>query len=911
MARYDTHGYDLLFQLSEAEFNHRLAALFANGEGEVPQEIRREFNRGGVQGDFKFLFDTPWVDLSEDPRSDPRVNQYDWNGADVSVSDTDIISLFIPFSEGWVRTAGGNIEVSNIDGCILVQQSLEVYEAPNPPDEERDYFDIGLDFTDPDIPVFSPEHCDPEEIDGLETIHVGFTPETVTRLTDDPNVPIVEPVRNNIEQETEWLFECGVQQRSAIPQSIGVVPDSEHPLVPAERPQVKVLRGVGSNAVAVLIPTLPDSSGQRNRIEEVHVTGSQPAVVLIDAATLISELVCPQIAESVNLDEAAFDSDAPCRFRGKHELSTNSKFIDTLYLTELDVAVTDGHITVTGSFTGNGQQVLPYDISGTFEIDVHLELEDNEINVGVDLHDPDVNIDFHDGILAAAHVLAWVTGGVLRAIFTGVVAFIGDVIAESIASNVAGETLKNKLSDVGDDGIPLAETADGFEFTGLSLTEEALVLRGHPTQQGNVPVRAAAEAVYPSAVAVDLDTGEVHTAPGSPPDGADVRLPGGSEDDITAHSSAHLDLLSPPAELFEVAWYHRLSPVDLEQVKFEGSQYIDAIPGSRIPERQTPAMGDALVFAVRTSENRYAKCLVWWQESGFGWPGGLHFEYVTYDRPTPEIELGFETEFPQKEEIESGTENWGTVTCHPSFRVNGEVYGGGLETERGESEYTIYEVSRQVTVTATPKLLALPLAQVEWRLDGQVLAGQGTVTVDGHDVDYAVDDSILEPTIEVTTEFGKDLFAKLCVTMVDDRGIREETCHDFTLDRRHKTGGRPPISPADINEEIARCLGGPIPTQPVLPIEEDPWWGNARPDPPPPIRPYDPAGPLLGVDPLPDWALETVDGLPTGDNGGGVTPAVSEETVLSDEQTVSAPVDDLRLALERGMDLDLSGPRFR
>lgn len=910
MARYDTHGYDLLFQLSEAEFNDRLAALFAQGGGRVPQETRREFDSMGFQGDFKFLFDTPWVDLSEDPSTDPIVDQYDWNGADLSVSDTDTITLFIPFSEAWIRTDGGDIELSNIDGCILVQQSLEVYEAPDPPDEKGEYFDIGLDFTDPDNPVRSPQQCDPTEIDGVETIHVGFTPRTVTRLTDVPPVPLVEPVRNNVELETERLFECAVQHRAIIPQSIEVAPGSDNPLTATDL-EVKVLGGTGSNAIAVLMPTLPDSTGHRSRIDEVHVTEAEPAAVLIDTATLISEFVCPPIADSIGLQESEFDSGSPCRFRGRHELPVENEYVDELYLTELNVAGADGHLEVTGSFTGSGQKVVPYNISGTFEIVVSLSLDGNEIAVDVDMKEPEVNLDFNDGVLVAVHVLSLVTLGVVGVIGSAILVTIADQGLENMASNIAGESLGRRLSNIGEDGIPLAAAADSFEFTGLTLTDEALVLTGQPTHQAHVPVQTASTTVHPSAVAVDLDTGEVYQARGSPPDGVDITLPGRPEDDITAHSSAHLQLLSPPVELFEVGWYRGLSPVDLEQVTFEGSPYIGAIPGTRIPGRQVPGIGDALVFAVRTSENRYTKCLVWWQEEGLHWPGGLHFEYVTYDRPTPEIEFGFETEFPRKEEIESGTENWGTVSCHPSVRVNGEVYGGGLETERGEAEYTIYKVSRRVTVTATPKLLAFPLADVEWRLDGQVLDGQGTVTVDGHDVDYAVQQSGIEPTIELTTEFGKDLFADLCVTMLDDRGIREETCYQFTLDRRHKTGGQPPIAPAEINEEIARCLGGPVSTQPVLPIEEDPWWGNARPDPPPPSGPYDPVGPLFGSGPLPDWVWENVEGLSPASTGDGATPATSDDAIPVAEQEVLTPRTDLRLALERGMDLDLSGQRFR
>jgi hypothetical protein len=520
-------------------------------------------------------------------------------------------------------------------------------------------------------------------------------------------------------------------------------------------------------------------------------------------------------------------------------------------------------------------------------------------------------------------LIGLLTGGVGGAIAAQVVSTVAMAVGTAVADNVAGNQLGSKLSELKTLSVPLGPAADGFSFTGMTLTENALVLKGEPTKQSTVPVAASGVSRFDSPVAVDLDRGETYDSVGNPPGTVDLTLPvGGSANNIEAHGSAHLAPIEPQSSKDTNSWYFTLTPVDLEQVDYEGSQYTTAIPMSRVPSVSPIGSFDPLVFAVRTSENRYAKCRAYRIDGYAQGISGFYLNYVTFDRPTPDIFPAVEPEVIDREPIDSGTAGYWKPNCLPSFRMKGPRYGGGLELVGERGEWTEYAVARRIEVTADPQLMAFPIRSVKWKIGSESIEGSGTYRDGDHKIEYEVHGR----TCVLTTELGKDIDVYLEAVLVDDRGISETMYKRIQYDTESRDGPYDLVGGGGV-DEVVMCaehdfglgLNGPIPD-----VEPG---GGVRPDPPMPLDPTvidwwaddvlpDPGGvDWWGSDVLPD---------PGGVDwwGGDVSPGtrlqpwtdrsqLGEDAPLGGEgpDDAGGPSgwgEDLRTALEEGMDLDLT-----
>lgn len=875
---YETGGYDLVVQVSEREYNDQLAALFAAGSPQFPHQVRRTFNLGLASGTVNFLFDTPWLSFATDPQDRRAVARYEWGipDASLSIEESAQVTFCLPFSEANL-VLNDRIDPHDIDGCVLVQESVSVHI----PENHSDQREVVLNFDD-----------------GVERVEVGFTPETANRLAAESSVDILPALlRGQIQTEVTELLTDDVKQIPLSPQPI-TVSDDDNPVTPDDI-EAKVLR-TGGNALAFLVSTRMDSAGDATLIDRPNTTGSEPVAILFDADTLLSGVICPALAAGLDTTEEAFET--PCRLRRAVDLDTSDvDELDDLDMDWLTAKIVNDHIEIRGGFEGHGKvQGFPFDVDGDFLVRVFFELSDGELDIRIEADDPNVDITFPWYVYAAGVAIGALTGGVLGVVIAGTIVLVADVVADSIAEKMVGGMFAEQMGGMGEMNVPLGPAADGFELTEVDLTEDALALGGRPIRESGMPVAARGhETRHAGGAAIDLDTGTVGTR-GSLPDGVDlVWGTGRSGGGIYARSSAQFAPLASST-------FRALTVVDLEQAEFEASPYRTFLPASLVPQQLRFPWGgdsDGLVFAVRTSENRYAKCLVSQRN------GRLSLTYVTYDRPTPDVEIELDSVVIDSEQIESGTDTWPTVSCTPSFGFGGRRVGGGIQTESNSEEYTIDGIKRRVTATAQPSLLAYPLGDIQWQLAGENIDGTGSIILDDHTVTYDVDGR----NCFLTTELGKHLSGYLSVAITDDRGLEVRDDRWISYDGKQKTGGMSPGAVEDARTEIDRCMHA----------AHDRFPGGAQPDPMPPWAADGLTQPGALLDALTqpgaifddavlvddtERSPHRVDPAVVDDMGGTKSKTfVTNPDNMTRLRSLSLDDDGLRAALERGMDVSLRG----
>lgn len=86
----------------------------------------------------------------------------------------------------------------------------------------------------------------------------------------------------------------------------------------------------------------------------------------------------------------------------------------------------------------------------------------------------------------------------------------------------------------------------------------------------------------------------------------------------------------------------------------------------------------------------------------------------------------------------------------------------------GRVSWTIFSVAHahRGIFRAVPQMLAYPI-DFEWSLAGEVLAGNGSLDVDGVEVTYGVDGN----RCELSLDAGESLEAELAVNAIDERGV--------------------------------------------------------------------------------------------------------------------------------------------
>jgi len=111
----------------------------------------------------------------------------------------------------------------------------------------------------------------------------------------------------------------------------------------------------------------------------------------------------------------------------------------------------------------------------------------------------------------------------------------------------------------------------------------------------------------------------------------------------------------------------------------------------------------------------------------------------------------------------------------PSLSISGEMdevssEGGGIKRSghMGRVSWTIFGVehAHRGIFRAVPQMLAYPI-DFEWSLAGEILAGNGSLDVDGVEVTFGVDGD----RCELSLDAGESLEAELALNAVDQRGV--------------------------------------------------------------------------------------------------------------------------------------------
>jgi hypothetical protein len=184
-----------------------------------------------------------------------------------------------------------------------------------------------------------------------------------------------------------------------------------------------------------------------------------------------------------------------------------------------------------------------------------------------------------------------------------------------------------------------------------------------------------------------------------------------------------------------------LTETELEKLPYPNTT--TAIPNFFVPRSDAANPPRVLVFAVRTTEGRYAKCAAW-QDS----TGRLHLRYHTFDnRQLPLFLLS----------------NWN--------RTRGEQVGS---SSIGPIRFTEYAVAWSGLLRAQTQTLRAPISY-RWQWDGRAVTGVGTLpgTTASH--------SIFGGIFNIETQMGQPLLGDLCVTARDASGFEVTACRQIDL----------------------------------------------------------------------------------------------------------------------------------
>lgn len=830
MPTYDTNGWDAVIQLAEPELDDLLACRFATGELQFPAGGNHQFGRASI--DLKTLYDTPQSRLVTDAGSenDPGVR------------------LVVPFDESFVRY---NVPFSDRDTPIHGKEADlrgEVhYTAPVRLQQDGDSYRLVLATEDATTGVkFGPETRSALSADGQ--LYADIYEQTV----ENHDQTVVNRLRNLPTTVSERVEQWVTDEAGT------ALPTTELALsVDADDATVEVVDGPtsGSRCLFVAADLTEDATGH-DTFETCTRPAATSAALAVSTDFLLSEVVCPRIADRLNLSETDFE--APCRLASSTRTSISAGGqSESFVLDSLSVKVRDGDVVIDGSISAERG---PADISGDLDVRIDVAYDAGDLLFTVARSHVDITVDVPWYIKVAS----WFSPRLQFAINT-----LPDLVedaAEDALSSAGGVTVEasDRLHALLDDRF------DSMEIDTFDLTREAMVAGGSLLPDQHCPPEAAGTVRLSPGEGIDLDAGET-TADGYVAT-RDVDLRWGDPEDsplgrdvLAPRHGAEVTVLGIDSEgwgLFETT-----DVVDLDSLR-DRRWDDDPIPETDLFFLDPPFVGQrSLLFGMFTSEGRYAKCAAY--TSG----GRLHLQYYTYQRPTADLRLAVDSIVIEEGQVETGVEHWTEIECTPGGPMGPEV-----TTRHRSSEYTVYDRAYRVEATASGRRLAWPLS-FDWSLAGEPISGTGSVTVDGTEVHHEVADA----TCTLRPEGDEEVAGTLAVEVEDNRDLTFRRAEGVVIRDEVKEGGRPPNVAAEQRREIEQCR----PERELTRWQDLQGWA----------APGDRAGPGRwpgGVDPR--TLLEDTPGRGGGRNGHDIDPRRS----LSPGETTS---DEVRRALEVGLDL--------
>jgi hypothetical protein len=430
---------------------------------------------------------------------------------------------------------------------------------------------------------------------------------------------------------------------------------------------------------------------------------------------------------------------------------------------------------------------------------------------------PDIDVD------AFLEWWVWLVAGIVGAILGAVAGFVGGVGVGAAAGAVAGAVaagaaigaavgvavaaaLQVPLGAVAESlGTALAGVlapvsaglASGLQLLPPDLTAAfgTLELTGDPViddvslagrvalRPGPRPVAESGGLVLAFGGMLDLDRGQVLAAP-EPGEAADLDAdlaweePGHGKLGVSSWESRFGWGLSKSfgtggvsargsARLVAVsgASFWSLTEGDLERLAYPAR-------GGRISFGDVPLAGtkdpvEPRVFAVRTSEGRYAKCAAW-RDAG----GQLHLRFLTYDTP---LRLWLQA-------------GWHTT--------RGRIVPSTIRSVVPTVEY---QLSRRGTFTAMAPRLHAPVSYT-WFWDGRLVSGAGTLP------DGTTRFEAAGSTFRLETRMGDPLNGELCVRARDATGFEATACRNLDFAGTETKAARLGIEHTLLVNDLARVL---------------------------------------------------------------------------------------------------------
>jgi hypothetical protein len=758
MSTYDTRGWDVMLQLGETELDDVLACRFATGDLQFP--LGGEFRFGPASVDLRMLYDTPRARLVTDAgtESEPGVRL-------VVPFDESFVRFSVPFSDGDDRVSG---QETDLRGEVHYTAPLRLHTAG---DDHR-------------LVVVAAD----------ATSDVQLTEETRSALSDegevyasiyessvsDPDPTVARRLRNlpttvseRVEQEVTG------NAGSALPTT-----DLDIAFEAADA-TLAVVDGPTSDDRCLLVGAdlTADETGAHGPFDACARPRGTTAALSVSTDFLLSEVLCPRLADELNLSEDDFED--PCRLASPTRTSVSGESFE---VESLSVSVRDGDVVVDGEVRAERDLDNPLggDVVVTGSVDVRVDVTydpgSGDVVLRVTNSDVDVTVD----VPWYVEVASWFVADLQVAI--GMLPDLVGGVAEGLLSDVGGRFgASDRLNALLDDRL------DHMMVDAFDLTSEALVVGGGLLPDRHCSAAAAGTVVLRPGESVDLDAGATSRAQYVQKRDTDLRW-GDVEDDPLGRRALQ------PRHGGEVT---RLGTDDSRGNRFRTTSVVDldSLPDDRwtddrIPERELfffdrPFVGQRrLLSGAFTSDGRYAKCTAY-RTGG----GSLRLRYHTFQRPTPEVEITTDRTVTDQKQVDEGVDHWTAIECR-----RGGPAGPQVETYPRTSPYTVYERARRLDCSATATRLAWPLS-FDWSLAGEPIEGTGTVTIDGTEIDHEVDG----PTCTLWLDRGDSLLEDLEVEVTDNRGLDVVHVHPFTVRGRVKEGGRPENIATRHRQVLNRC----------------------------------------------------------------------------------------------------------
>jgi hypothetical protein len=462
---------------------------------------------------------------------------------------------------------------------------------------------------------------------------------------------------------------------------------------------VNDLTATDRDCLAFGVKMANDSGGNINGISTSFIpTGSQ-SVVMMSNFWLLARVMRPRVAAALGLPVTDFDT--PLRLNRSVPAPGGQGT-----LTDLEARVIGNRIRVDGRATDSG---TGWSAVSNFNFFIDVALTGGSITVTASTPSVDTDVDLEWWVWLASLGLGALFGGIVGAIVAAIVLAIVEAVAEGIVNNLVAGGIGGALGGI--PAIPLGPIGGGLTLTAVTLDD--LELRGSIVRSVSVPMRNQGVRESSAYATFDLDAGT---------SAATLR----TGTDLVWDPARGLSVDGPARLTITGSTFAGLGPVQISGLPLASTD----IPLALIPlDLGFLWIHTEVVFGIRTSEGRFAKCRAWRSITA---GGALHLEWVTYDTPVPQLDIAARWSVLERGDISE------YITPDCEFCRSGTVRWCGV-------------------LEAWPKLMAFPI-DVEWCLCGIVIEeGEGEVSAPSGPLSYRLEGRRLS----IETEMGQDVECEL------------------------------------------------------------------------------------------------------------------------------------------------------